>query len=157
MSILDVFGDAAVRISFEGGGVTDIDGKAFAVVTPEPSAGSWKLVPDERTGKNHFVIVDANEGFMKGLKLAESEDDTQVEVGLIPVGRSLPPFYPAAAVWVIEEAGDEESYTMRSLAADKPIGRRAAEDRTLNPKPIVLNPQPATPEKLLARIVRAEG
>ncbi|KAF9442996.1 hypothetical protein P691DRAFT_713846 [Macrolepiota fuliginosa MF-IS2] len=88
------------HISCAGGGATGIDGKLFAVLMPEPPSGTWKLVPDERH-KDHFVIIDAREGFMKGWK-APDTDEAQVDVGLVPVGRSFPPFYPPNAVWHLE-------------------------------------------------------
>ncbi|MET8543477.1 I66 family serine proteinase inhibitor [Kitasatospora sp. NPDC004799] len=158
MSSLETLRDRAVRIVFAGGGLAAIDGRAYAVLTPEPPTSTWRLVPDERTGKNHFVIVDEAEGFLKGLKLTDPEEgDAQVEVGPVPVGRSLPPFYPPNAVWVLEapEGGEEGFYRLRNLASDTYIGRRAAEDRSLNPKPVVADPQPQEPEKVLALVVPA--
>ncbi|MBZ4016255.1 I66 family serine proteinase inhibitor [Streptomyces purpurogeneiscleroticus] len=156
MGSLDQLRDTEVRIHFAGGGVAGIDGRAFAVLTPEPPAGSWKLVSDEARGENHFVIIDAVEGFGKGLKLADPEEaDAQVEVGFIPVGKSLPPFYPPNAVWVLDPSEDDDGahYRLRNLASNTYIGRRAAEDGSSNPKPIVVNPQPQNPEKMFAAIL----
>ncbi|KAG0222268.1 hypothetical protein BGW41_006089 [Actinomortierella wolfii] len=68
------------------------------------SSAQWKLIQDERTGKGHFVIVDALRGFEKAWKAIDPDDGDQVFVGLLPVGRSLPPFYPPPGVWVIEVA-----------------------------------------------------
>ncbi len=112
MDSLDKLRGTEVRISFDGGGLTEIDGRAFALLQAAFTPGRWKLYPDERTGKDHFVIVDAQESFAKGLKLTDTEEgDAQLEVGAIPMMPTMPPTFPANVVWVLEAVGADARAT----------------------------------------------
>ncbi|ESK87050.1 serine protease inhibitor [Moniliophthora roreri MCA 2997] len=68
-----------------------IDDKVF--VRPEkPEPDAWRIIPDERGGKDSYIIVTA-EDLTKGW-VAPEEPEDQIVCQTLKVGRSFPPFYP---------------------------------------------------------------
>ncbi|WP_378734283.1 I66 family serine proteinase inhibitor [Nocardia brasiliensis] len=105
--LFEKMSDNGYKVTVNGGRLIEIDERLFAALLPEPDPDQrWNLAQDERTGANHFVIIDPDKGFERALKDTEQEDRAQLAVGFVPVGRSFPPFYPPDAVWAFERADD---------------------------------------------------
>ncbi|ESK88375.1 hypothetical protein Moror_14761 [Moniliophthora roreri MCA 2997] len=66
-----------------------VDDKIFVRVE---KSEAWHIIPDERGGKDSYVIASADERY-KGW-VAPEEPEDQILYRLLIVGPSFPPFYP---------------------------------------------------------------
>jgi len=136
-----------------------LDNKLFAFLVPPIRAHEWIITPVPQHGDNAVIIQ--TEDLAEGLLLPADDPGTQVAVRPLIAGRSEPPVYPPAEVWVVTPmtepetlnlAPDAAAFTLRpqSISEGQFIGRSQIEDLSMRPKPIVLRPPGAEPTPFIA-------
>uniref|UniRef100_A0AAU2UYU7 I66 family serine proteinase inhibitor n=1 Tax=Streptomyces sp. NBC_00003 TaxID=2903608 RepID=A0AAU2UYU7_9ACTN len=135
--------DPTVQLHIDGQPLTVKDGR---VVVGGSTATRWRLVQDDRTGQHNYVIIDAESGFLQAWKAADSGNPGPVEVGMLPVGKSLPPYYPPNGVWVLELV-DNDTYSITNVSTEMSVGVGKPGDP--GEQPLLLLPQ-GTGSKVVA-------
>ncbi|ESK87036.1 serine protease inhibitor [Moniliophthora roreri MCA 2997] len=84
-------GDNKYTITIDKARTRAIEDKVFAVTVEGPEPEVWYIIPDERGGKNSYVITTSER--YRGW-VAPDEPFGQIMCQELIVGPSFPPFYP---------------------------------------------------------------